>query len=848
MADATSGFDGPPDNATLRYEEPAVILDQDYGGLQKKSRVGNFLIFLTSADRAKIGSYSERQRYITVGSLMIITAAQGFYAASLFAAVGFQKPFIQVLGFGLFFAAAVYLIDRSIIGYVAPGRPQADGTLVSPPKFTPLMVIRLLIATAAAVLMSEMVLLQFFAPDINAQILSDHLAQTRTINNQVTETSKSQIGILQGQIDAAQKVVARRQAAYGKAEHQANCQEFGCPAQGIVGGRGPGFTNAERSLHNAFAALQQAQHTLTSVTRQNEAQISRLNEQRREAIASGQHTITKANALLTREEAFWQLTVEHGTVAFWRIMLTLLILGIDLAPILAKITGKPTVHDLVVRNEYHVASEWGQGRMHTRTLEHVGRERLQRERDGTAVETELQRLLADAEVDRFGIKLNADLAKRRLHGFYMSGRSRARGRRADTAPFTTPARPGGRDGRESGDQDGRPAEDGRAAEESRAAEETITLRHEPGGPGTLTGDRENPPTREAPFSYEEEVRDEYEEGIGGDSELGIAEDLADIIFGNSWEGLVLGGRWALQEPMADADVGAGGVVWRARDITADTGWYVVKTISAEVGESPEDAANLRQRSFNSEKRIQKISSHHIGEIVDFGKDKNFYYLVYPMYKPGSLSLYCRRSENPWTLRWCVSVVSDILAGLIDASEHGVVHLDIKPGNVVLDGRRARIIDWGLSRMWQATDSTYTAVPRGSPFFACPEQLQRSAPGWDKPTSDLYGAGAVFYWLITGEPPLRQDVGDKPADLMDFMRLIVAGVRPQPVCELVPGVPPALSALIDQWLSYDPASRVPAGTPQDKTMQAARESLLALEQYVPPMTVGAVTGRRRPPRP
>ena len=399
--------------------EPADDPIRDDERVRKPTRLGNFVIFLTSADRTRIGSYPERQRYITIGLLMLVTAAQAFYAACLLASVGFRRPFDQVLGFGFFFAAAVLLIDRSIIGYVPPVRFDGLGRPRPPRRFTPIIVARLMVAVAAAVLMSELVLLQFFASDIKAQILSDHLAASQQANTQVTRLYQSQITILQGQINTAQREVNERQAAYLNAQKEANCQEFGC--SGITAGRGPGFTASEKSLSEALTALTTAQQNLRSVTAANTPRINQLNAERHAEISSSNQTISQANALLTREEAFWQLTTRHGTVAFWRIAATLLILGIDLAPLLTKLTGKTTVHDTLVRNTEYVANELDHE--HTRTLQlaNTAQERLQRERDSADIETRMRQLIADAEVAQLGIALSADLSKQQLHHFYTPG-------------------------------------------------------------------------------------------------------------------------------------------------------------------------------------------------------------------------------------------------------------------------------------------------------------------------------------------------------------------------------------------------------------------------------------------
>ncbi len=841
------------DDLTFRYDEPGDEDDEsneDDGRPGILERTGNFFIFLTSADRHKIGSTSERNRYITIGFLMLVTAAQGFYAACLFTSIGFNRRFDHVLGYGAFFALAVFLIDRSIIGYVHPAKVDAEHNLQPRSKWTPIVVTRLVIAAAAAVLMSEMVLLQFFARDINEQIQQDHTTTISHSDTQVNAIYQKQIDPLKSQITAAQNTVTTDQQTYTKAQHEADCQEFGCP--GITAGIGPGFRAAQAAESTALQNLQTAQANLQTVTANNDRQIHTLNAKRAQAINSNQGTILSANALLTREEAFWQLTTKYGTVLFWRVLLTLLILGVNLAPLLTKLTGKTTVHDAVVRGEEYVALQLNSEYVWTQELGNRGRERLQRERDSTEMETELKRILANADVTRFEIRLNTDLRKRRFYRFYMSGRSQARTSPKSTIPMTDPLRPNGQPNGRHG----------------RSPDDTPTSRYPTGGPGRgpagEPGTRRDPDgdagqrdTRRDTARYRDLAEDEYiafqelappDPGEpGGHYRQDIADDVAEIIFGAPWEGLVLDGRWALREPMPGADRGGGGMVWRAKDVDDGTKWYVVKTIPANFFGPPEASGNLRLRSFRSEMRIKDVESDHIGEICDFGKDKNLYYIVYPMYRPGSLAQYCLQDGGNRTLNWCFNIVEEILAGLIDASGHGFVHLDIKPGNIVLDGERVRIIDWGLCRMWQSADGSYTLVARGTPFYASPEQILRQARGWDKPVADLYGVGAVFYWLITNEPPLRWDAtkdAKDAADLFTFTQLIVRGVRPQPVHELVPGVPPQLGQLIDQWLSYDPAGRVAQGTPPDQVLRAARDELAALKPITPAMTVGMVSGRRR----
>jgi hypothetical protein len=416
LSNITAYYDATLDDTAGERSEPAEGSAGPDGRARKQTRLGDIVLFLTSADRTRIGSYSERQRYITIGLLMLVTAAQGFYAACLLASVGFKRPFDQVIGFGVFFAAAVFLIDRSIIGYVPPVRFDHERRPAAPRRFTPIIVVRLIIAVAAAMLMSEMVLLQFFASDINAKIQSDHIAESLQTNTQLTKLYQAQIAILQGQINAAQRAVDARQATYASAQKEANCQEFGCT--GIAAGRGPGFAAAQLSLSESLSALTAAQQNLQAITSANTAKIGQLNAEQHADITSARQTINQANALLTREQAFWELTVTHGTVAFWRIVLTMLILGIDLAPLLTKLTGKTTVHDTYLRNEDYVATELNHEHARTRQLANAGRERLQRANDSADEQTQLRQLFADADVAQLGIQLSSDRQKEQLIELY----------------------------------------------------------------------------------------------------------------------------------------------------------------------------------------------------------------------------------------------------------------------------------------------------------------------------------------------------------------------------------------------------------------------------------------------
>ncbi|WP_371826003.1 protein kinase domain-containing protein [Nonomuraea turcica] len=115
----------------------------------------------------------------------------------------------------------------------------------------------------------------------------------------------------------------------------------------------------------------------------------------------------------------------------------------------------------------------------------------------------------------------------------------------------------------------------------------------------------------------------------------------------------------------------------------------------------------------------RLHHRHIGQILDSGRDRRSQavYLISPLYQPGSLHLQQRASAGV-SLKRSLQVLDQVLAGLQAAAASGIIHPDIKPQNIVLDGpANIRIIDWGMSQLHQAGKSVSTvspAAPSGSP--------------------------------------------------------------------------------------------------------------------------------------
>jgi serine/threonine-protein kinase len=151
----------------------------------------------------------------------------------------------------------------------------------------------------------------------------------------------------------------------------------------------------------------------------------------------------------------------------------------------------------------------------------------------------------------------------------------------------------------------------------------------------------------------------------------------------------------------------------------------------------------------------------------------------------------------------LEAVLDVLAQISDGLEythdHGVVHGDVSPGNILIaeEGGTAKLADFGLARAREDASADRPEHVLGTPGYIAPEILAGSPPS---PSSDLYSLAAVGYSLLTGRTLART------RDRSGTPRPALADVRPAPLASVQPGLPRALTGAIQQAMSVDPAAR------------------------------------------
>ena len=272
----------------------------------------------------------------------------------------------------------------------------------------------------------------------------------------------------------------------------------------------------------------------------------------------------------------------------------------------------------------------------------------------------------------------------------------------------------------------------------------------------------------------------------------------------------LGGRYRI-----DRELGRGGMarVHLAHDLkhARDVAVKVIR---------PDLAASLGRERFLGEIAIAARLRHpNIVPVYDSGDADGVLYFVMPYEEGPTLRTRLSAGER-LPIPECVSTLRDVARALAYAHEHGVVHRDVKPDNVILSGGAAVVADFGIAKAVTAARSdAQSVVPPnaqmrsstviGTPAYMAPEQ-EAGDPSTNH-RADIYSFGCLAFELLTGNAPFH----DQPAHLVGAAH---ASTVPPPVTALRPDVPPALAEIIAHCLAKSPAARP----------QSARDLLRALD--------------------
>ncbi len=208
------------------------------------------------------------------------------------------------------------------------------------------------------------------------------------------------------------------------------------------------------------------------------------------------------------------------------------------------------------------------------------------------------------------------------------------------------------------------------------------------------------------------------------------------------------------------------------------------------------------------------------------------YLLMPYYPNGSLQDRLEDGPVPW--RDAVRYVASAAATMADAHQMGVVHLDLKPANILLSTNgEPRIADFGIARLVSEQAHTTNSNAAFTPTFTAPETLLGEEA---TATADVYGLAATLWALIAGRPPFRATGGED-----NTLMAIVGRVVHQPIGDLRDLAPDPICRVIETATAKDPASRYPTAGALGLALHEAIDEVERADWPAPSMPAAGPTG-------
>ncbi|MFC1840805.1 CHASE2 domain-containing serine/threonine-protein kinase [Thermodesulfobacteriota bacterium] len=263
--------------------------------------------------------------------------------------------------------------------------------------------------------------------------------------------------------------------------------------------------------------------------------------------------------------------------------------------------------------------------------------------------------------------------------------------------------------------------------------------------------------------------------------------------------------------------GAMGVVYEANDPKINR-HLAIKTIRFSDEFKDEKIREIKIRFFKEAEIAGKLSHPAIVSIYDAGEDYDLTYLAMEYLEGTDLRKFCKKgSLQP--LRKVLYIVSEVALALEHAHNMGVIHRDIKPGNIMLlKNGKVSVTDFGIAKAISSSE-TKSGVVLGTPNYMSPEQINgKNIDG----RSDIFALGVVLFELLAGDVPFHGK------NITSLLYQITQAKHPD-IRELNPKVPKVCAQIIDKALEKKPKNRFQKGTEMAKYLKATLNKMNQVEK-------------------
>ena len=201
-------------------------------------------------------------------------------------------------------------------------------------------------------------------------------------------------------------------------------------------------------------------------------------------------------------------------------------------------------------------------------------------------------------------------------------------------------------------------------------------------------------------------------------------------------------------------------------------------VSVSNADNVQQFEEQREKFKKEARRLRKLKNEHIVKVHDLFEENGTAYYVMDYIEGESLAERIKKTGNPFTEAEVRSILSQILEALKEVHQNEIWHLDLKPGNIMVDKQgNAYLIDFGASKQIRANGSMTTSTALCyTPGYAPNEQIGQMYDRFG-PWTDIYALGATIYNLLTNKkPPMAIDIEEDEEDAFDFPNTVSDGMR------------------------------------------------------------------------